>query len=69
MSCALQLHAGNNYDTVGDNVKRESQCSCQGRPGPIGPSGKKEIRENLEYQDQKEILDQEETLVIGDHED
>ncbi|XP_065914353.1 uncharacterized protein [Dysidea avara] len=30
---------------------------------------KQEIREHLEYQDQKEILDQEETLVIGDQED
>jgi len=29
----------------------------------------KEIREYLEYQDQKEILDQEETLVIEDQED
>jgi len=30
---------------------------------------KKEIREHLEYQDQKELLDQEETLVIEGQEE
>ena len=66
-----------NYDNTINahhDIKRQPEagidCQCKdGTPGPIGPPGKKEIREHLEYQDQKEILDQEETLVIGDQED
>jgi len=36
---------------------------------PLVLLAKKEIREHLEYQDQKELLDQEEILAIGDQED